>query len=49
MKLGLLTAAFPSLSLEEVAAVLRIGVPALKSRMHRSRAALRRALVEVTP
>ena len=48
-RLALLLHYYSGLSLEEVAAALRIGVPALKSRMHRSRAALRRALVEVTP
>jgi RNA polymerase sigma-70 factor (ECF subfamily) len=45
-RLALLLHYYSGLSLEEVAAALGIGVPALKSRMHRARAALRRALVE---
>jgi len=48
-RLALLLHYYSGLSLEEVAAALRIGVPALKSRLHRSRAALRRALVEAAP
>jgi RNA polymerase sigma-70 factor, ECF subfamily len=48
-RLALLLHYYSGLSLEEVAAALKIGVPALKSRMHRSRASLRRALVEAAP
>jgi DNA-directed RNA polymerase specialized sigma24 family protein len=47
--MALLLHYYSGLSLAEVAAALHLGLPALKSRMHRSRAALRRALVEAAP
>jgi RNA polymerase sigma-70 factor (ECF subfamily) len=48
-RLALLLHYYAGLSLEEVAAALGLGIPALKSRMHRARAMLRRALVEAAP
>ncbi|HEY8642864.1 MAG TPA: RNA polymerase sigma factor [Candidatus Dormibacteraeota bacterium] len=48
-RMALLLHYYSGLSLAEVAAALHLGLPALKSRMHRSRAALRRALVEAAP
>jgi len=48
-RLALLLHYYSGLSLEEVASTLGLSVPALKSRMHRARATLRRALVEAAP
>jgi len=45
-RLPLLLHYYSGLSLEEVAGALAITVPAVKSRMHRARSLLRRALVE---
>ena len=45
-RLPLLLHYYSGLSVEEVAGVLTVSVPALPSRMHRARAVLRRALAE---
>lgn len=45
-RLPLLLHYYSGLSVEEVAGVLHLSVPALKSRMHRARGVLRRALAE---